>query len=141
MPGIETAAPERTDTSSGLLPAAEVASGGGLESLEAGLDLGAEPRRELLGLEVGDAERAGDGEAGRDRNAEVGHLGQAGALAAEHVLHGRGAVGPALAEEVDQRLGVGAAHAQRRDEGAACRSWTMSSGIGVGYWPEKQAWQ
>ena len=36
---------------------------------------------------------AGDGESGRDGNADRRHFRQAGALAAEHVLHRRGAVG------------------------------------------------
>ncbi len=101
MPGMETAAPERTETSSGRSRAAEVTVGRGLEPLQTGLDLGSEPGRKLPSLEVGDAERCGDGESGRNRNAEVGHLGETGALAAQHVLHGGGAVGAALPEEVD----------------------------------------
>src|ERR1700732_2669733 len=86
-------------------------------------------------------EIAGDGESGRNRDADGGHLGQARTLAAEHVLHGGGAVCPALAEGVDERLGVRAAHAGVAISGAACRSRTGSSGVGVGYLPEKQAWQ
>src|SRR5262249_51236525 len=42
----------------------------------------------------------GDGEAGRDREAGVGHLGAAGALAAEEVAH----AGAPLVEEIDPLL-------------------------------------
>ena len=48
-------------------------------------------------LEVGAAGLGGDGEAGRHRQPEVGHLGEVGALAAEQVLH----VLVALGEVVD----------------------------------------
>ena len=115
--------------------------GGGLQALQGVLHLDAEALGELIAFEVVEAEAAGDGEAGRDRDAEGRHLGEARALAAEDVLHGGGAVGAALPEEVDQRLGVGAAHAGVAMSGEACRSCTRSSGIGVGYCPEKQAWQ
>ena len=94
-----------------------------------------------MAFEVVEAETAGDGEAGRDGDADGGHLGEARALAAENLLHGGGAVGAALPEEIDQRLGVGPAHAGVAMSGDACRSCTRSSGIGVGYCPEKQAWQ
>src|SRR6185436_15408165 len=78
---------------------------------------------------------------GRDGDADGGHLGEAGPLAAKHVLHRGGAVGTPLPEEVDQGDGAGAAHAGVATTGEACRSCTSSPGIGVGYWPEKQAWQ
>ena len=52
-----------------------------------------------------------------------------------------GAVGAPLAEEVDQRLRVGAAHTGVATSGEACRSCTRIAGVGVGYSPEKQAWQ
>ena len=42
-----------------------------------------------------------DGESGRNRQAGVGHLGQASALAAQHVLHLAVAVGLAAAKEID----------------------------------------
>ena len=122
-----------------VLPVAEVLPRGGLQPLEGVLDLHPEALGELVTFEVVEAETAGDGEAGRDGDADVGHLGEARAFAAEDLLHGRGAVAAALSEEVDQRLGVGAAHAGM--SGEACRSCTRSSGIGVGYWPEKHAWQ
>ena len=57
MPGIDTAAPERTETSSGFSLAAELAPGRRLEPLEGRLHLGLQPGREVLRFEVGDAER------------------------------------------------------------------------------------
>ena len=64
-----------------------------------------------------DADVGGDGEARRHRQAGVGHLGQAGAFAAQHVLHRAVAVGLAVAEEVHVLL-----RALR-----ATRSWCASS--------------
>jgi len=90
-------------------------------------------------FEIMEAEVAGDGKTGRYRDADGGHLGEPRPFAAEHVLHGRGAVGPALAEEVDQRLGIRPAHAMVGMSGMSCRSWTSWSGVLVGYLPEKQA--
>jgi hypothetical protein len=127
MPGIETGAPERTETSRGCS-----ASGRRLDPLQVVLDLAPQPGRELTALEIAVADVGGDGEAGRDGNAERGHLGEPGAFAAEHVLHGRGAIGAALAEEVDERLGERPAHAGVATSGEAWRSWASSFGIGVG---------
>ena len=47
------------------------------------------------------AHLGGDGEPGRHRDSQVGHLGQVGALAAEQLLHLCLAFGAAAAEEVD----------------------------------------
>ncbi len=47
------------------------------------------------------ADLGGDGEAGRDRQAHIGHFGEVGALAAEQVAHARLAFGLAVAEGVD----------------------------------------
>ena len=99
-----------------------------------------EPLGKLLTFEIVEAEIGGDGEAGRNWNADHRHLGKTGALAAENVFHGSGAIGAALPEGIDQRLRVGTAHAGVGMRGVACRSricW--SSGVGVGYLPEKQA--
>ena len=69
---------------------------------ERGIDL----RAQVAGIglavavEVG-ADLGGDGEAGRHRQAEVGHFGKVRALAAEHVAHLRLALGLAVAEGVD----------------------------------------
>jgi hypothetical protein len=79
-----------------------------------------------------EAEIAGDGKAGRNGDADGGHLGKPGAFAAEHVLHGGGAVGAALAEEIDERLSIGPAHAGVARAGIACLSCTRSSGVVVG---------
>src|SRR5262249_23794147 len=47
------------------------------------------------------ADRCGDGETRRHRQAEIGHLGKAGAFAAEEVAHVGAAFGFAVAEAVD----------------------------------------
>jgi len=47
------------------------------------------------------ADRGGDGEARRHRQAEIGHLGKARAFAAEEVAHVSAALGFAVAEAVD----------------------------------------
>src|SRR5262249_58438756 len=47
------------------------------------------------------ADGGGEGEAGRHRQAEIGHFGQAGAFAAEEVAHAGAALGFAVAEAVD----------------------------------------
>src|SRR5208337_853022 len=58
--------------------------------LEGGFDLGLEFGRVLsvVRVEVG-TDLGGDGEAGGDRQTDVGHLGQVGTLAAEEVFHFR----------------------------------------------------
>jgi hypothetical protein len=124
-----------------MVPITQVLAGGGLQPLQRVLDLGLEALGKLMALQIVEADVAGDGEAGRDGNSDGGHLGEPGTLAAEHVLHGGGSVSPPLAERIDQRLGVRAAHTRVAISGDACRSRTGSSGVGVGYLPEKQAWQ
>jgi hypothetical protein len=47
------------------------------------------------------ADRGRDGEAGRHRQAEIGHLGKARAFASEEVAHVGAAFGLAVAEAVD----------------------------------------
>ena len=84
---------------------------GDLEPLKSVLHLCLEPLGELVTFEIVKAEIGGDGEAGRNWNADHGHLGKAGTFAAENVFHGSGAVGAALPEGIDQRLSVGTAHA------------------------------
>src|SRR5919202_1858533 len=96
-------------------------AGGSFESLERVLYLSLKALGKLLGFEVMGADAAGDGEAGRDGDADRGHLGKPCTLAAEDLLHGCRAIGAALAKEVDQRLGVGSAHAGVAISGAACR--------------------
>src|SRR5262249_56746349 len=50
------------------------------------------------------ADLGGNGEAGWNRDAEVYHLGQAGPLATQKLLHAGAAVRAAAAEEVDQHM-------------------------------------
>ena len=87
MPGIENAAPERTDTSSG--------STGSPSRLPVLPSRTARALRDLVHQPVGHhvarghvrvARFGGDGESGRHRQTEVGHLGEVGALAAEEEL-------------------------------------------------------
>ena len=102
IPGIENLAPLRTETSSGSfasprrLPISSRAARARW-SISASISSGSAPL--LLLEEVAGGRR--DGEAGRDRQAGVRHLRQAGALAAQRVLHALVAVRLAAAEEVD----------------------------------------
>ena len=102
MPGIESRAPERTETSSGFFDVAELLAGLLLDRGDAGLHLRLERRRirPLVVVVVG-ADLGGDGEAGRHRQADAAHLGEVGALAAEQRLHAAVAVGLRLAEQID----------------------------------------
>ena len=59
----------------------------------------------VVGVEVG-ADRGRNGEARRHRQAEIGHLGEVGALAAEQVAHLRPALGLAVTERVDPFAGL-----------------------------------
>ncbi len=61
-------------------------------------DLGAQLLRLLPVLQVGAARLGGDGEAGRDRQPQVRHLGEVGALAAEQVLEVSVALGEVVHE-------------------------------------------
>jgi len=69
--------------------------------LQVAIDFPAQCRRERAVLDVGDAQPGGDRKPGRNRQAEVGHFGEAGAFAAEDVAHRGGAIGAAVAEEID----------------------------------------
>ena len=100
MPGMENFAPERTLTSSGFV---------GVAQLLADLLLPVSPSAcaiswlissgtLLLVLEIDVADFGGDREARRHRHARAAHLGQPGALAAEHILHLSVAVGRAAAK-------------------------------------------
>ncbi len=71
-----------------------------LEGGKVGADLFAQRGRGRAALEVDLAGLGGDGEAGRDRQTQVGHLGEVGSLAAEKVLE----VAVALGEVVDELL-------------------------------------
>ncbi|GAB3351427.1 hypothetical protein GCM10027452_20570 [Micromonospora halotolerans] len=80
-----------------VLRVTELAAHLPLQRLQVRLDLGGQPVRLPAGRQVRLAGLGGDGEAGRDRQAEIGHLGQVGPLAAEQVLE----VLVALGEVVD----------------------------------------
>ena len=58
----------------------------------------------VVGVEIG-ADRGRNREAGRHRQAEIGHFGEVGALAAEQVAQARFALGLAVAEGVDPLAG------------------------------------
>ena len=105
MPGIENFAPERTDTSSGFSvdPSVAPAAFSSFFSCSAISLVDGGGNLRLL-LVVDGADLGGDRESGRNGQAGVGHLGEAGALAAEQVLHVAVAVSLAVAEEVDVLL-------------------------------------
>ena len=87
MPGIEARAPERTETRSGLSASPKVRP-----AIRRRARAPPRPRLRAPGrigaavVVVVGADLGRDGEAGRHRQAEIGHLGEVGALAAEEVL-------------------------------------------------------
>jgi hypothetical protein len=98
IPGIEARAPERT----------ELAAGDFGDMRQTRVDLLLEVLRVFLGVGViVGADRGGDGEARRHRKAQVGHLGEIGALAAQQFLHAGAALRLAAAEGVDPLAGFG----------------------------------
>ena len=95
MPGIEARAPERTETSSGLARSPNCRPVMRAMWASAGVDLLLQLLRIFLGVGVVvRADLGGDGEAGRHRQAEVRHLGEVGALAAEQVASCRRGLRP-----------------------------------------------
>src|SRR6267378_6571687 len=99
-------------------------------------------------FEVCDTQLGGDRESGRDRQSQVGHLGEAGAFATEDIAHSGGTVGAAVAEEIDVSFDGHTVNWRRYSytaivtcKGTACRAFCVSSGTSVGYSPEKHAWQ
>ena len=94
MPGIEARAPERTETSSGCSRSPKLRPTDFSTRAEVLGDRGLQFGRIRFVVVVKvRADGGGDREAGRHRNADVGHLGQARAFAAEDVLHLRVALG------------------------------------------------
>src|SRR5262249_10967283 len=86
----------------GIVAVAEGLAGDAADLGERGGDLLLEVLRVGLAvLVIVAANRGGDGEARRHRQAEIGHLGQARAFAAEEVAHVGAAFGFAVAEAVD----------------------------------------
>jgi hypothetical protein len=70
----------------GTVRLAELLAHGGFQCVQVLRDLLTQLRGLLTVLEIGTTGLGGDGEAGRDRQPEVGHLGEVGPLAAEQVL-------------------------------------------------------
>ena len=102
IPGIETAAPERTETSSGSSGSPKRLPLRSSSAPRCALDLVLEPVRQRLAVRHVRAARVGrDREPGRHRHAQLRHLGEADALAAEQLA---AAVG-GLVEVVDVALG------------------------------------
>ena len=87
MPGMENFAPERTLTSSGLSARAELLSLQLFQAAKRFVHLAVRSLSRPCAAHVLAAGFGLDREAGRHRESGVGHLGQAGALAAEYVLH------------------------------------------------------
>ena len=113
MPGIDARAPERTETSKRVVRVAEARARDPLDMGEARLDLRIEAiGQRTPGVVVAVAERRRDGEAGRDRQADGGHLGEVGALAAEQRAHPGVTVRRTPAKAVDP-LGHGLASRSR----------------------------
>ncbi len=123
IPGIDTRAPERTETSSGCLGIAEHLAGALLERGQRLVDLLGQAVGQLAtGLHVGDAGLGRDREAGgHPLGAQhPGHLGDAGALAAEQLA----LIARALGELTDppHRAGPASGKADRNGEPSSARS-------------------
>ena len=103
IPGIEIAAPDRTETSSGSDGSPNRLPDSLLERRDVLADLVVEPLRNVLAARhVGAAGIGRDREPGRHGNAERRHLGEADALAAEQLAAARGL----LVEVVDVAHGA-----------------------------------
>ena len=118
IPGIETAAPLRTETSSGLDGIAEPLARCLLEPREMIADFLAKRARDATGGEILHARAARDREPWRNGHAEVRHLGQVGALGSQDALHLTRPVSATLTEEVDERRHGGG---NQRVTGATCK--------------------
>ncbi len=105
IPGIETRAPERTETSSGFFGVAELAPEGFLDARHAFGDAGFEPLGILVAVIVEIVADPGRyREAGRHRQLERRHLGQVRALAAQKVAHVGAPFGDSRTEKIDLRM-------------------------------------
>ena len=96
----------------------ELRAGRRLEPLQVLVDLAIDCGRDsgvLLVVDVADG--GGNREAGRHREAGIGHLGKPCALAAEHVLHIPVAVGLSVGKEIDVLLHLRRPHGLRRRPG------------------------
>ena len=101
MPGIEAAAPERTETSSGFLSSPNFLPSFLFQHGDVLADFVHQARRAASCRSCSSGRRlGGDGEAGGHRQADAGHVGQVGAFAAEELLLLAVAFGLGLAEVV-----------------------------------------
>jgi hypothetical protein len=115
MPGIDARAPGPHRHEQRVLQIAELGADDLLHARDRGPNLGVQRLGQLLAarVELG-ADLGRDRETGRNRQADVGHLGEVRALAAQQVLHLLGTFGFTAAEEVralarllqDRRLGA-----------------------------------
>ncbi len=101
MPGMENFAPERTLTSSGLSAPPSFCPCSCSRRRSASSIWRLTSSETALLLHVLAAGFGLDGEAGRHGQSGVGHLGQAGALAAEFVFHLAVTFGVSVAKEVN----------------------------------------
>ena len=127
MPGIEARPPERTDTSSGFLASPNALPVELADMVQRLFDLRLQFLRIgfVVRVKIG-ADRGRNGEARRHRQAEIGHLGEIGALAAQQIAQARFAFGLAVAEREHPFAGF---HALRP------RAWlaaTLPTGFGAG---------
>ena len=112
---------------------AERLAGDLADMLQRLLDLALQRRRIgfVMRVEIG-ADRGRNGEAGRHRQAEIGHLGEIGALAAQQIAQARLAFGLAVAEGEHPFAGSIAAVALAAGFAAAfAQSWRQISALGL----------
>ena len=86
MPGIDIAEPERTETSSGLSARTEALAGLLFQRRHVGLGRLPKPVGQVALVQVGEAGLGRDHEARRHVEADLRHLAQVGALAAQQHL-------------------------------------------------------
>ena len=107
IPGIDIAAPERTETRSGSSGSPRRFFVDRLDGREAALHLVPEPRRQLAAAPEELVAGGGrDREPGRNGESRVRHLRETGALAAEQRAHLRVALGLSVGEQVDPLPGL-----------------------------------
>ena len=110
MPGMDTRAPERTETSKGVARVAEALAHGTLDAGHRGLHLVRERLRVALAVPVEvRAQLGGEREARRNGQPHATHLRQVGAFAAEQVALGAVALRLLAREDVDVLLRLGPA--------------------------------
>ena len=105
MPGMEIAAPERTETRRGILRIAEFFARHFFQLLEILFHFLIESVRPLLAiLEIEVADIGGDRESGWDGETDLCHFRQACAFSAERFFHAAIALGDPVSERVHKLL-------------------------------------